>query len=301
VKAIAVKSRTIRGALNLVLSTFFFGIAAALIKLLTTDYSIFEIAFFRNCFGLVPAFWISRRLGPAGFKSARPLSHLARGFYGILSMFLIFHAYSLIPLPDATAISFAAPMFMTAFSVPLLHEKVGRHRWTAVFVGLIGVLIVLKPGSGMLTTGGIAALGSALFYALAMISLRKLRSTENAEVTTFYFTLFATIITGLIAPFHWKTPEFHGTLMLISVGLLSGTGQFFLTKAYGQAEVSAISPFVYASIIWATIFGVLFWAHIPTRSTLIGTSIIILSGIYILHRERVRAVSRNKAIPLPEP
>ncbi|HSE41169.1 MAG TPA: DMT family transporter [Acidobacteriota bacterium] len=299
--ALHLKSRTIRGALNLVLSTFFFGIAAALIKLLTTDYSIFEIAFFRNCFGLVPAFFISRRLGVSGFKSSRPFSHLARGFYGILSMFLIFHAYSLIPLPDATAISFAAPLFMTAFSVPLLHEKVGRHRWTAVLVGLIGVLIVLKPGSGMLTIGGISALASALFYALAMISLRKLRSTENAEVTTFYFTLFATIITGLIVPVYWKPPDLHGSMMLISVGLLSGTGQFFLTKAYGQAEVSAISPFIYAAIIWATLFGVLFWGHLPTRHTLIGTSIIILSGIYILHRERVRAVTRDKTIPVPEP
>jgi drug/metabolite transporter (DMT)-like permease len=213
----SIKNRTIRGALNLVLSTFFFGIAAALIKLLTSEYSIFEIAFFRNFFGLIPALWMSRRRGVSGFKSARPLAHLSRGFYGILSMFLIFYAYALIPLPDATAISFAAPLFITALSVPLLHEQVGRHRWTAVLAGLIGVLIVLRPGSGMLTRGGIAALASAFFYALAMISLRKLRDTDNAEVTTLYFTFFATVITGLFAPFFWKTPDLRGGVMLAFV------------------------------------------------------------------------------------
>ena len=215
-------------------------------------------------------------------------------------MFLIFYAYALIPLPDATAISFAAPLFITALSVLLLNEKVGRHRWTAVLFGLVGVLIVLKPGSGMLTRGGIAALSSAFFYALAMISLRQLRDTENAEVTTLYFTFFATVITGLIAPFFWKTPDLQRGLMLTCVGLLSGVGQYFMTKAFGQAEVSAISPFIYASIIWATMFGILIWNHIPVWSTLLGTSIIILSGIYILHRERVRSVTRE-TVPVPEP
>ncbi len=294
------KSHAVRGAINLVLSTFFFGIAAALIKLLSTEYSIFEIAFFRNFFGLVPAIWMSSRRGIAGFHSARPFAHFMRGFYGIFSMFTIFYAYSLIPLPDATAISFAAPLFITALSVPLLNEKVGRHRWTAVLVGLVGVLIVLRPGSGMLTRGGTAALSSAFFYALAMISLRKLRDTENTEVTTLYFTFFASVVTGIMVPFFWKTPDLHGGLMLTCVGLLSGVGQYFMTKAFGQAEVSAISPFIYASIIWSTVFGILIWNHIPIWSTLLGTSIIILSGIYILHRERVRSVTRE-TVPVPEP
>lgn len=285
----------------MIVSSFFFGVSAVLIKLLTTDYSVFEIAFFRNLFGLVPALWMSARIGAAGFRASDPMAHFWRGLFGIASMIFMFYAFSIIPLPDATAISFASPLFITALSAPLLHESVGRHRWAAVLVGFIGVLVIMKPGSGVVTNGGLAALASGLFHALAMISLRKLRNTENAEVTTLYFTLLATIVTAIFVPFSWKMPDVRGAIYLVLVGLLSGIGQFFLTKGYGLAEASAISPFVYVSIIWATIFGILIWADIPTRSMLLGTSVIILSGLYILHRERFRASRREQTIPIPEP
>ena len=275
----------------MILSTFFFGTAAALIKLASPKFSVFEIAFCRNLFGLIPALWMSYRIGARGFRAVNIMAHVWRGLFGVTSMLFIFYAYSLIPLPDATSISFTGPLFITTFSALFLHESVGRHRWIAVLFGFLGVLIIMKPGSGMVTRGGFAALASGLFYALAMISLRKLRNTENTEVTTLYFTLLATIVTGIFVPFHWKIPDLRGALYLISIGLLSGVGQFLLTKAYGLAEASVISPFSYVMIIWATTFGILIWGDIPTSSMLVGTSIIILSGLYILHRERLRALS----------
>jgi drug/metabolite transporter (DMT)-like permease len=275
----------------MICSSFFFGIAAALIKLASPKFSVFEIAFCRNLFGLIPALWMSSRIGSSGFRAVNLMAHFWRGLFGVASMLCIFYAYSLIPLPDATSISFSSPLFITTFSALFLHEQVGRHRWIAVLVGFLGVLIIMKPGSGVVTHGGVAALGSGLFYALAMISLRKLRHTENTEVTTLYFTLLATIVTGLFVPFNWKAPDLSGAIYLISIGLLSGVGQYLLTKAYGLAEASVISPFIYVSIIWATTFGILLWGDIPTTSMVIGTGIIILSGLYILHRERVRAIS----------
>jgi drug/metabolite transporter (DMT)-like permease len=281
----------------MILCTFFFGIAAVLIKLATPKYSVFEIAFCRNLFGLIPALWMSSRIGSSGFRAVNFMAHFWRGLFGVGSMLCIFYAYSLIPLPDATSISFANPLFITTFSALFLHESVGRHRWIAVLVGFLGVLIIMKPGSGVVTRGGLAALASGLFYALAMISLRKLRNTENAEVTTLYFTLLATIVTGIFVSFNWKVPDFRGGVYLISIGLLSGVGQFLLTEAYGLAEASVISPFSYVSIIWATIFGILIWGDIPTTSMLIGTSIIILSGLYILHRERIRSLAGRDARP----
>jgi drug/metabolite transporter (DMT)-like permease len=292
---------TLRGAIYLLLSSFFFGIASAFIKLLTTNYSVFEIAFCRNFFGLIPAFWMSGRLGISGFKAKKPGAHVWRSVFGTTSMLLIFTAYSIISLPDATAISFAGPLFITALSVPMLSEKVGSHRWAAVVAGFLGVLIIMKPGSKVFNAGGMSALGAALFHSLAMISLRKLRTTENAEVTTLYFTIFAAITTGLLLPFGFKIPDLNGALLLILVGLLSGVGQFFLTKAYGLAEASAISPFAYTSILWATLFGAALWGDIPAWSTIAGTAIVILSGIYILHRERVRAVVHKDVPPIPEP
>ncbi len=285
----------------MIFCSFFFGVASAFVKLLTTDYSVFEIAFFRNLFGLIPAFWMSGRIGVAGFRTVRPMAHFWRGLFGIASMLFMFYAFSLIPLPDATAISFAGPLFITALSVPLLRETVGRHRWTAVVAGFLGVLVIMKPGSDALTIGGIAALAAALFHALAMISLRRLRNTENAEVTTLYFTLLATFITAILVPFSWKMPDAGGAILLVLLGLLSGVGQFFLTKAYGLAEASAISPFTYVSILWATCFGILIWRDVPTGSMLLGTTIIILSGLYILHRERIRANRRERTALIPEP
>ena len=281
----------------MIFCTFFFGIAAVLIKLASPNFSVFEIAFCRNLFGLIPALWMSIRAGSSGFRAVNVTAHIWRGLFGVVSMLFIFYAYSLIPLPDATSLSFTSPLFITTFSALFLHESVGRHRWVAVLVGFLAVLIIMKPGSGVVTRGGFAALAAGLFNALAMISLRKLRNTENTEVTTLYFTLLATIVTGIFVPFHWKAPDLTGATYLISIGLLSGVGQYLLTKAYGLAEASMISPFSYVMIIWAATFGILIWGDIPTSSMLIGTGIIILSGLYILHRERILSLSGTDARP----
>ena len=281
-------SGAVKGASCILVSTFCFTVAAAIVKLLSPLYSIFEITFSRNLFGLVPALWMSARLGRRGFQTARPFTHFWRTFFGLANMLLIFTAYSMISLPDATSISFAGPLFITALSTPLLGERVGRHRWAAVLIGFVGVLVVLKPGRGAFHRGGLYALCGAFCFSLAMISLRKLRTTENAEVTTFYFTAIACALTGILLPFGWKMPDAHGGVLLVAIGLISGIGQFFLTKAYGYADASVISPFSYTSMIWASLLGAFFWGDMLTLSTLAGTGIVIGSGLYILHRERIR-------------
>lgn len=291
-------SGAVKGAVCVLISTFCFTVAAAVVKLLSPTYSVYQITFFRNIFGLVPAVWMSARIGRRGFYTARPFAHFWRTFFGLGNMLLMFTAYSLIALPDATAISFAGPLFITALSVPMLREAVGRHRWIAVLAGFAGVLIVMKPGSGVFHHGGgLLALSAAFCYALAMISLRKLRSTENAEVTTFYFTIIATFLTALLLPLGWKTPDLHGFLLLAFIGLISGVGQFALTTGYGFAEASVISPFTYTSIIWASIFGATLWGDKMTVSTLIGTVIVICSGLYILHREHLRHAAIEISAP----
>ena len=149
----------------------------------------------------------------------------------------------------------------------------------------------MKPGTGVFEHGGLLALAGAFCYSLAMISLRKLRITENAEVTTLYFTLIATFLTLLLLPLGWKNPDLHGFLLLAFIGLVSGVGQFFLTSGFGFAEASVISPFSYTSMIWASIFGAALWGDRLTYSTIAGTSIVVASGVYILHRERLRGHS----------
>lgn len=289
-------SGAVKGAACILVSTFCFGVAAAIVKLLSPTYSVFQIAFFRNLFGLVPTIWWSARLGARGFQTSRPFAHFWRCFFGLANMLLIFAAYSMISLPDATSISFAGPLFITALSTPLLGERVGRHRWTAVLAGFVGVLIVMKPGTGAFHHGGLLALAGAFCFAIAMISLRKLRATENTEVTTFYFTAIATGLTAMLLPLGWKTPDRHGALLLVTIGLISGVGQYFLTRAYGYADASVISPFSYTSMIWASLLGAMLWGDTLTLSTVAGTAIVIASGLYILHREHLRSHSADAQV-----
>lgn len=298
----SLKRPAFRGVAYLTLSTFYFGIAGALVKLLIEDYSVFEIAFARNLFGLIPAIIMSSRKWRAGFVTANPLSHLWRCIFGVASMLLIFASYRWLSLPAATAITFAAPLFITALSVLLLQEHVGSHRWSAVIAGFAGILILLKPGGNLFNWGGFAALAAAFFHALAMISLSRLRITENTEVTTLYFTLFATVITGCLLPLGWKIPDAYGALLLVLLGLISGAGQFLLTKAYGLADASLISPFSYISMVWAVLFGFFIWNDVPETTTILGSIVVVLSGIYILHRERTLAIRRaDRTDPVPKP
>jgi drug/metabolite transporter (DMT)-like permease len=283
----------VKGAACLLVSTFCFTVAAAVVKLLSPTYPAYQITFFRNLFGLLPALWMSARIGRAGFTTNRPFAHFWRTFFGLGNMLLMFTAYRMIPLPDATAISFAGPLFITAFSATLLSEKVGLHRWTAVVVGFCGVLVVMKPGAAMFHHGGLLALSATVCHALAMISLRKLRITENAEVTTLYFTLIGAALTALLLPLGWRSPDMRGFLMLAFIGLISGIGQFFLTTGYGFAEASLISPFTYTSMIWASMFGAILWGDHLTLTTIAGTCIVVASGLYILHRERVRHMATH--------
>lgn len=258
----------------------------ALIKHLTlSGYSTMQILFFRNALAFVPiGLLVIQQGGLSALATKRPMGHLVRSLIGLTAMAGFFYSLNTLALSDLVAISFAAPLFMTALSVPLLKEKVGVRRWLAVIVGFVGVLVMVKPSANVEFTS-LIALGATVFYALAMITVRNLSKTESSAAIVFYFTVIGTIVSGGLMLSHWETPDLWGLMLLVGVGLIGGTAQIVMTSAIKQAPIAILAPFEYTALLWASGFDILIWNVFPAPNTLWGALIVSATGLYILHRE----------------
>ena len=192
------------------------------------------------------------------------------------------------PLADVVAITYLAPVLITALSVFLLGEVVGLRRWLSVAAGFIGVLVIVRPGLGGFGWPVLLPLGFALTYALYQILTRMVSQASTPVTSLFYAGSIGAVLTTLVAPFFWTEPTLAGWIMLVGVGFTAGLGHFLVIKAYERSEASVVAPFGYFEIIGATIAGYVFFADFPDGWTLVGAAIITASGLYILHRERIR-------------
>jgi drug/metabolite transporter (DMT)-like permease len=248
---------------------------------------VFEIIFFRNLFAFVPlGLYIWRTTGFEVLKTKRPFGHAVRSTVGLTGMVCGFSAVQYLPLTEATALQFTSPLFMTALSALLLSEKVGRHRWAAVCVGFIGVLIMARPLPGQMNVTGVTlGILAALGAAGAMVAIRQISDTERGPTIVFYFTLGGALLGAVGSAFHWVTPDPQTLALLILAGVIGGVGQLFLTEALRQAPIGVIAPFDYTQLVWATGLGLVIWGELPHPLTLVGAVIVAASGVYILHRE----------------
>lgn len=286
--------QAVRGILFMLLCVFLFACMDALVKAAAAHYPVGQIIFFRNLFAFLPlALFLRRAGGLAALRTRRLGGHLLRGFIGLAAMVCVFTAFSLLPLAEAVALCLSGPIFLTALSVPLLGEKVGLRRWSAVLVGFAGVLVMTRPGADVFDPAALLALAGALFYALAMISIRRLSTTDPPVTIVFYFTLIAVLAGALSLPFQWRTPDAVGLANLVAIGLLGGFAQLAMTQAFRLAPVALIAPYEYAALVFAILFGYLFWDELPGAYLLIGAAIVIGSGLYILHRETQLARARR--------
>lgn len=288
-----------RGIAFMVVAIALFSFMDGLVKWLAPRYPIMEIVFFRSLFAFVPLGIFIFRTGTLGsLKTQRPLGHIFRSFMGLAAMSAFFYAFANMPLANAVAISFAAPLFITALSVPLLGEAVGLRRWSAVVVGFVGVIVMVRPDAGIFDSVAMVALSGTIFMALAMIFVRKLSRTETSAAIVFYFSLSATVVSGAFMPFQWVTPDLPDLALLIAVGLIGGMAQIFMTNAFRHAPVAVIVPFEYTAIIWAVLLGFFLWGDIPGLHVWLGVAIVAASGIYIVRREATLGLRRGVARPL---
>lgn len=295
----ATAAQNVRGAAHMLAGVGLFSIMDAAVKWLVADYPVHQIVFFRSVFALLPCIWFIHRAGGiATLRTRRPLVHALRGVIGLAAMGCYFYAFSAMDLADAKAVLFAAPLFMTVLSIPLLGEKVGIYRWSAVLVGFAGVLVILQPGGEMLQAGSLAAVGGAVLYALAVITIRHLGATESAASITFYFTLTGAVAgTAMVAAFGWVAPPPGDLALLACVGLVGGVGQYCLTQAFRYGETGAIAPLEYTSMAWALLLGYLIWHDVPGPGVSAGIALVVASGLFILYRERRLAAIRRSELP----
>lgn len=259
----------------------------ATIKWLGQDYPIHQLMFFRTTLAFVPILILLYRAGGfAVIKTQRPLLHLSRSLFGLIAMSAAFYGFTVLPLADASSVFYTAPLFAVAFSVPILGEKVGVRRWAAVFVGLLGVMIIIRPGGEVFNLGGLAMLLAATMVALTSNIVRKLNQTDQAISITFYFTLSGAIVTTIACFFlGWVTPKPADLILLFSIGLLGGSAQYAMTLSFRFGEVGIIAPLKYLSIVIGGAFGFFIWSETPDIITVLGIVIIICSGLYSVQRE----------------
>lgn len=295
-----------------VTSVFVFVGMSALIKT-ADDVPVGELIFFRSFFALIPilAFLAWRGELIDGFKTRRPLGHIWRGIIGVSGMMLIFFALTRLPLPEAITINYATPLFIVIFSAVFLHEKIRMFRWSAVLVGFVGVVIIMWPRltvfSGDLsemgpeTIGAIAAFCACITSAFAMLAVRRLVKTEASSTIVIYFSIVCSVAGLLTIPFGWVWPTPEQWAILILAGIAGGLGQVLLTESYRHAEMSTIAPFEYSSMLLSIAVGFFVFHEVPTPEMLIGGTIVVAAGIFIIFRERQLGLDRAKSKKVSTP
>ncbi|HEV7292202.1 MAG TPA: DMT family transporter [Devosia sp.] len=302
----------LRGIVLKVLSVVCFVVMATQLKA-TATIPAGEMVFFRSFFAILPVVvylgW-KRQLRTA-LQTRNPWGHVVRGLVGVTSMGLGFFALTRLPLPETTAISYAAPLLIVVFSALLLKERVYVFRWTVVLVGLAGVLVILWPRLTVLSNGGsisneetigaLASFGAAVFSAFAMMQVRHLVQTERTETIATYFFITASVLSLITLPFGWVWPTPEQAALLVGAGIAGGVGQLLLTSCYRYADMSVIAPFEYTSLLLTIIIGLVIFSEVPTPAMLIGAAIIVASGVAVILREHYlgldRARSREASTP----
>lgn len=264
-------------------------IMVALVKLADeSGLSLPEILFWRQLptIPLILAlFWARGTMGK--LKTVRLPQHGFRAAIGIIGMFLNFGAVTLLPLAEATSLSFTSTIWAVILSAVILREHVGIWRWSAVLIGFTGVIVIAQPGDGHIPMLGAAvALGAAFMIALISIQIRDLAQTEDPLAIVFYFSVFTLPLLGLALPFFWTTKTLYQWALLGGLGVVGLAGQYLLTVALRYGKVSSVIVMDYSSLIWATLLGWLLFDHLPPSTTWLGAPLIIAAGVTIAWRER---------------
>lgn len=294
----------LRGITLKILSVCVFVAMSSLIKATSDTVPPGQAVFFRSLFAIpVIGVWLAIR-GElhTGLRTQNVMGHVWRGLVGTTSMGLGFAGLGLLPLPEVTAIGYAAPILVVIFAAMFLGEEVRLFRLSMVVLGLAGVLVVLSPrlqvDPATVTTretlGAMVVLLSAVFAALAQIFVRKLVHTETTSAIVFYFSITATLLALLTLPWGWVLPAPQVLAMLVCAGLLGGVGQILLTTSYRHADASLIAPFEYASMLLAIIVGYTVFGEVPGAATLAGGAMIVVAGILIILRERQLGIERAR-------
>lgn len=275
----------VRGALLVSGAALMFASMGGLIRLASVHLPNEQVVFFRNLFGLLvllPVVW--QRGGRIDLRTAHPGLHLVRSLFGLAAMYCFFYALSVLPLASAVLLNFTAPLFIPFVAMFWLGERASVRVGAAIVIGFAGILLILKPGTGLNVHGAVIGLASGAFAAVAMVSLRKLSATEPALRVVSYYGVICTLVSLLPALWVWQPVEPRTLLILAGAGSFATLGQYLLSRGYGCAPAAQIGPFTYTSVVFAAVYGWLFWHEIPGWSTAGGTLLVALAGVLAMRR-----------------
>ena len=284
----------------MVASCFWAGVMMVLVRYISFGMHTAELVFFRNCFALL--WWIPWvcYLGKDALKvKSDKRLFLLRGMIGVTAMHGWFYALAVLPIADATALSFTAPLFTTLIAILFLKEKIGIHRITALLIGFIGALIVLRPGSGSFTGGGLMMLGVAFAWACVGIIIKVLTRTERPEVVVIYMTLIMTPLSIPGAVMNWQPVTLPQIGWLVLLGLISNVFQFFLSTSISKADMTVILPYDFLRLVFASILAFLAFGEVPDVMSVLGAAVILSGAVYAAYREKKHHPRMD--VPTPSP
>ncbi len=278
-----------RGMLMMLAAVGMFALMDAGLKTLSAHYPPFQVAAMRGLSSLpVVLAWALGTVGPMPLLRVRWPLHLLRGALGIAMMASFVYALNRLPLSTAYSIFFVAPLLITALSVPILGERVGPRRWTAIAVGLLGVLVVLRPtGAGVLSTAGLAVLVAAVAYAVSAITVRIIARSDTTQAITFWLLALMALGAGALALPDWVPLRIQHGWIIGGIGIAGALGQYTITEAFRLGEASLIAPLEYTALVWGVALDLALWGVLPDAVTWLGAAIIIASGLYLIRRENM--------------
>jgi drug/metabolite transporter (DMT)-like permease len=279
----------LRGIVLSLLSTTVFAASDTIAKFLTESLPVIEITWIRYMIFVIFAGGLARSAGVHALWPRSPTLQVVRGLCVAGSAVLFVFGVSSMQIAQASTISFISPLMITVLSVPVLGEVVGLRRWAATAAGLLGVVIVARPGTGGFQPAALFGVASSACWALALVITRKMATTERSTTTLAWTAGVGAMVLTVLLPFVFVPPSVPHLLLALVVGVLSSAGQWLVVLAHRWAPASVLAPFSYSQLIWATISGWLVFNNLPDEWTLVGAAIIIASGLYTAHRERVRA------------
>lgn len=291
----AAQDRVMVGVGYALAAMFLYAVTEAVAKWLTADFHPTQILLIR-CFAALAmvAVLASRSSGWSVLRTRQPMTQALRGVAGAASMTLAIFAYAALPLAEAVSIVYAAPIMVVLLSIPVLGEKVGWRRLTAVGVGFVGLILIVRPGAGAFQPAALLALTAMVLYALSNVLTRKLAKTDN-PLTTMIYTQIAFLVICLPPQIDvWRTPDAEQWRLLLLVAVAGSLAQMFLTSSYRYAQASVISVFDYTTILWSALFAFVIWRELPSYEGVLGMAVVIGAGVYIALRELTLASGTTK-------
>ncbi len=282
-----------RGIAAIIGGVFLFSIADAFGKWFgMAGYHTTQIVFFRYLFGLLPVALVVWHAGWRDLRTSRPFVHILRGMMMFTALTLFFRGLRDVPLAEGIAVAFTAPLFVTALSAPVLGERVGPQRWGAVLAGFIGMLVMLRPGTGAFRPDSLYIIAAAFCFAAVMVFTRRFSRTETNAAIYAYSTITACLCTLPFLGFTWVAPGDGHLLKFIQLGMIGGAASFLMIVAYRNAPAAVNAPFDYIALLWSALWGWVIWHETPDTLVWLGAAIVVAAGLYITYRETAEARRR---------